>query len=227
MSFLCGIVSILFLELLKKQSDSIKLTNFVFRTLGGSLDENCYCYTLEVSFFSYQPVGFSHPIPYTEEEYMKLGRNLARTFLDYYKLQNHIIFNPTTAIAPKLTNQNFLKSSNTSQNLQSFNSANSNNGTASSICTNGSSAKNNSASVDASSNYQASAKQVSTSRSSKSINQTLKPLSSMSLSGNSSSSLNNGKDSNNNNSNSNTPNLGSQATADNNGVSTAVTFSLN
>lgn len=38
------------------------------RTLGGSLDENCYCYTLEVSFFSYQPVGFSHPIPYTEEE---------------------------------------------------------------------------------------------------------------------------------------------------------------
>ena len=39
-----------------------------FRTLGGSLDENTYCYTLEVSFFSYQPAGFSHPIPYTEEE---------------------------------------------------------------------------------------------------------------------------------------------------------------
>ncbi len=29
-------------------------------------------------------------------EDMKLGRNLARTFLDYYKLQNYIIFKPST-----------------------------------------------------------------------------------------------------------------------------------
>lgn len=200
----------------------------MIRTLGGSLDENCYCYTLEVSFFSYQPVGFIHPIPYTEEEYMKLGRNLARTFLDYYKLQNHIVFNPTTAIAPKLTNQSFLKSSNTSQNLQSYSSANSNNSNGNGIYTNGSSSKNNSASADASSNNQASAKQVSTNRSSKSINQTLKPLSSMSLSGNSSSSLNNTKDSNNNNSTSNTaPSMESQVATESNGVAAAVTFSLN
>lgn len=34
---------------------------------------------------------------------MKLGRNLARTFLDYYKLQNYIVFNPTTTSMPKLT----------------------------------------------------------------------------------------------------------------------------
>ena len=27
-------------------------------------------------------------VPYTEEGYMKLGRNLGRTFLDYYKLNN-------------------------------------------------------------------------------------------------------------------------------------------
>jgi hypothetical protein len=27
---------------------------------------------------------------------MKLGRNLARTFLDYYKLQNYIVFKPIT-----------------------------------------------------------------------------------------------------------------------------------
>lgn len=46
----------------------IFISIFNFRALGGSLDENCYCYTLEVSFFSYQPAGFSHPIPYTEEE---------------------------------------------------------------------------------------------------------------------------------------------------------------
>lgn len=35
---------------------------------------------------------------------MKLGRNLARTFLDYYKLQNYIVFNPSAAIMPKLNN---------------------------------------------------------------------------------------------------------------------------
>lgn len=35
---------------------------------------------------------------------MKLGRNLARTFLDYYKLQNYIVFNPSTSIMPKLNN---------------------------------------------------------------------------------------------------------------------------
>ena len=50
---------------------------------------------MEVSFFSYQPNGFSQPIPYTDEGYMKLGRNLARTFLDYYKLQNIIVIKPT------------------------------------------------------------------------------------------------------------------------------------
>lgn len=45
----------------------LKTFNYLSRTLGGSLDENCYCYTLEVSFFSYQPNGFNQPIPYTEE----------------------------------------------------------------------------------------------------------------------------------------------------------------
>ena len=35
-------------------------------------------------------------MPYTEEGYMKLGRNLARTFLDYYKLTNYITVKPTS-----------------------------------------------------------------------------------------------------------------------------------
>lgn len=40
---------------------------------------------------------------------MKLGRNLARTFLDYYKLQNIIVFNPSTGVIPKLsTNTTYL-----------------------------------------------------------------------------------------------------------------------
>ncbi|CAH2310769.1 cytosolic carboxypeptidase 6, partial [Pelobates cultripes] len=53
------------------------------RFLGGLLDDSSYCYTLEVSFYSYM-VGDS-VMPYTEESYMKLGRNVARTFMDYYQ----------------------------------------------------------------------------------------------------------------------------------------------
>ncbi|XP_066450865.1 cytosolic carboxypeptidase 6 [Eleutherodactylus coqui] len=56
------------------------------RFLGGLLDNSSYCYTLEVSFYSYMLSGASSAIPYTEETYMKLGRNVARTFLDYYHL---------------------------------------------------------------------------------------------------------------------------------------------
>ncbi|KAM8875780.1 cytosolic carboxypeptidase 6 isoform 2-T2 [Spinachia spinachia] len=60
------------------------------RFLGGLLDDTSYCYTLEVSFYSYMAAGSTAPVPYTEETYTKLGRNVARTFLDYYKLNNHI-----------------------------------------------------------------------------------------------------------------------------------------
>jgi len=55
------------------------------RTLGSCLSEQSNCYTLEVSFFSYLS-NTSTPQPYTEDAYLKLGRNVARTFLDYYKL---------------------------------------------------------------------------------------------------------------------------------------------
>ncbi|XP_065104549.1 cytosolic carboxypeptidase 6 isoform X2 [Paramisgurnus dabryanus] len=58
------------------------------RFLGGLLDDTSYCYTLEVSFYSYLTAGSTSPVPYTEDGYTKLGRNVARTFLDYYKLNN-------------------------------------------------------------------------------------------------------------------------------------------
>ncbi|KAJ8306552.1 hypothetical protein KUTeg_017097 [Tegillarca granosa] len=61
------------------------------QTLGGCLEDNSHCYTLEVSFFSYQ----------TNSSNMKLGRNLARTFLDYYKLSGIISTKPTSSIVPK------------------------------------------------------------------------------------------------------------------------------
>ena len=54
------------------------------RALGSCLSDQSNCYTLEVSFYSY--MSGCLVIPYTEEGYMKLGRNLGRTFLDYYKL---------------------------------------------------------------------------------------------------------------------------------------------
>lgn len=38
-----------------------------FRTLGGCLQDSTHCYTLEVSFFSYQTSANSQQIPYTEE----------------------------------------------------------------------------------------------------------------------------------------------------------------
>ncbi|XP_072040109.1 cytosolic carboxypeptidase 6-like [Amphiura filiformis] len=65
------------------------------RFLGGLLDENSMCYTLEASFYCYNSSSSNTQIPYDEEGYMKLGRNLAKTFLDYYKL--------TSLIAPKPT----------------------------------------------------------------------------------------------------------------------------
>uniref|UniRef100_A0A672U4P9 AGBL carboxypeptidase 4 n=1 Tax=Strigops habroptila TaxID=2489341 RepID=A0A672U4P9_STRHB len=58
------------------------------RFLGGLLNDTSYCYTLEVSFYSYVLGGPSSAVPYTEEAYMKLGRNVARTFLDYYRLNS-------------------------------------------------------------------------------------------------------------------------------------------
>ncbi|XP_071799299.1 cytosolic carboxypeptidase 6-like [Asterias amurensis] len=65
------------------------------RFLGGILDENSLCYTLEVSFFCYTMTGGSTLVPYDEEGYMRLGRNLAKTFMDYYKLTSLIQPKPT------------------------------------------------------------------------------------------------------------------------------------
>jgi len=54
------------------------------RFLGGILDESSYCYTLEVSFFNY--FHGAQSLPYTQDSYQRIGRNLCKTFVDYYKL---------------------------------------------------------------------------------------------------------------------------------------------
>lgn len=69
------------------------------RFLGSCLDPKTHCYTLEVSFFSYNTAVSQGMSPYTEEGYFKLGRNVARTFLDYYKLNSLVL--PVKKIASK------------------------------------------------------------------------------------------------------------------------------
>ena len=56
------------------------------RFLGSALNPRALCYTLEVSFASYITAFGQVTTPYTEEAYHRLGRNVAKTFLDFYKL---------------------------------------------------------------------------------------------------------------------------------------------
>ncbi|CAK8689718.1 unnamed protein product [Clavelina lepadiformis] len=70
------------------------------RFLGGILDESSYCYTLEVSFYNFFNGLSPNPIPYTEETYMRVGRNLAKTFMDYYKLGSQLAPKPTGSSNP-------------------------------------------------------------------------------------------------------------------------------
>jgi len=60
------------------------------RTFGSCLSDQSNCYTLEVSFFCYLN-GTSNTVPYTEDAYVKLGNNVARTFVNYYKLNSQVI----------------------------------------------------------------------------------------------------------------------------------------
>nr|XP_022914708.1 cytosolic carboxypeptidase 6 [Onthophagus taurus] len=55
------------------------------RYLCAVLNNNVNCYTFEVSLFGYKLEGSNVIIPYTEENYMRCGRNLIRALLEYYK----------------------------------------------------------------------------------------------------------------------------------------------
>ncbi|KAL6266793.1 hypothetical protein P5V15_003625 [Pogonomyrmex californicus] len=56
------------------------------RYLCSILKEHVNCYSIEVSMYGYNKKGIPGIMPYTEEGYYRLGRNLARVFLEYYKL---------------------------------------------------------------------------------------------------------------------------------------------
>ncbi|XP_015599714.1 cytosolic carboxypeptidase 6 isoform X2 [Cephus cinctus] len=56
------------------------------RYLCSILSEHVNCYTIQVSMYGYCRKGTSVILPYTEEGYYRIGRNLARVFLEYYRL---------------------------------------------------------------------------------------------------------------------------------------------
>ncbi len=55
------------------------------RALGEMLQVAKHCYTLEVSFFCFTQ-DLSKHVPFTQENYINMGKNVAMTFLEYYKL---------------------------------------------------------------------------------------------------------------------------------------------
>lgn len=55
------------------------------RALGELLQVANHCYTLEVSFYCWTNSAHKN-IPFSEDSYMDLGKAIAYTFLDYYKL---------------------------------------------------------------------------------------------------------------------------------------------
>ncbi|KAL0486883.1 cytosolic carboxypeptidase [Acrasis kona] len=56
------------------------------RALGEILQVAKHCYTLEVSFYSFTQDS-SKQVPFSQENYLEMGKNVASTFIDYYKLK--------------------------------------------------------------------------------------------------------------------------------------------
>ena len=96
------------------------------RALGSSLSPQTNCYTLEVSFFSYTS-GLMGTMPYTEEGYFKLGRNVARTFLDYYRLNSLVasrIRNDNRLLVKDNSSESYCRIPKTQDNLRRSNRSN-------------------------------------------------------------------------------------------------------
>ncbi|XP_049955104.1 cytosolic carboxypeptidase 6 [Schistocerca serialis cubense] len=64
-----------------------------------ALKDSVNSYTLQVSLFGYQSPNNSSLFYYTEESYCRLGRNVARAFLDYYRAVG-VVTSPPAAATP-------------------------------------------------------------------------------------------------------------------------------
>ncbi|XP_066152852.1 cytosolic carboxypeptidase 6-like isoform X1 [Euwallacea fornicatus] len=103
---------ILFPKLLATTADDYAPNNTMFnsdnskigtarRCLCSLLSEKVNCYSFEVSIFGYKLKGSDVTIPYTEESYMRCGRNLIRAFLEYYRTTGAIPLEITMEVANK------------------------------------------------------------------------------------------------------------------------------
>ncbi|XP_050083944.1 cytosolic carboxypeptidase 6 isoform X2 [Anopheles aquasalis] len=66
-----------------------------------ALSDNVNTYTLEVSMCGYYLNGTNILTQYTEDGYMRIGRNLARTFLEYYRFTNILPIPPMDELRPR------------------------------------------------------------------------------------------------------------------------------
>ncbi|XP_049535259.1 cytosolic carboxypeptidase 6 [Anopheles darlingi] len=66
-----------------------------------ALSDNVNTYTLEVSMCGYYLNGTNILTQYTEDGYMRIGRNLARTFLEYYRFTNILPIPPMEELRPR------------------------------------------------------------------------------------------------------------------------------
>ncbi|XP_076261488.1 cytosolic carboxypeptidase 6 [Rhynchophorus ferrugineus] len=103
---------ILFPKLLATTADDYISSNTMFnsdnnksgtshRYLCSVLSDKVNCYTFEVSIYGYKLKGSEIVIPYTEDSYMRCGRNLVRTFLEYYQNIGAIPIQITTEVSNK------------------------------------------------------------------------------------------------------------------------------
>ncbi|XP_030756614.1 cytosolic carboxypeptidase 6-like isoform X2 [Sitophilus oryzae] len=103
---------ILFPKLLASTADDYIASNTMFnsdntkigtsrRYLCSLLSDKVNCYTFEVSIFGYKLKGNDAIVPYTEDSYMRCGRNLVRTFLEYYQNIGAIPIQLTSNVSSK------------------------------------------------------------------------------------------------------------------------------
>ncbi|CAB3361445.1 Hypothetical predicted protein [Cloeon dipterum] len=87
---------VVFQKLLAQNAEDFSLANTMYnrdpskqgstrRHFCSTLKESVNCYTLEVSLYGFQRPNETAITPYTEDAYFRLGRNVARTFYDYYR----------------------------------------------------------------------------------------------------------------------------------------------
>ncbi|XP_043238382.1 cytosolic carboxypeptidase 6-like [Amphibalanus amphitrite] len=102
---------IVFPKMMSQNSEDFSHTNTIYnrdplklgtarRYLCSQLSDSVNCYSLVVSMYGYTGRHSEGVIPYTEEAYMRLGRDLGRALLDYFRAMQVFPSSPKSAAAP-------------------------------------------------------------------------------------------------------------------------------